>query len=128
MLKITEMENSPELDGKYLGKITKDFAVVAETLKEAAYQLKARGISDYPIFPVSQVEIPIGQILIQKEDVALDWNYYFSFLEEFVQRELITEEGIDKFRESYKDIEEFCCLFVIDRDFTNFIYIPYPEN
>ena len=29
------MENDPELNGKYLGTISKDFVVVAETLREA---------------------------------------------------------------------------------------------
>jgi hypothetical protein len=42
--------NDPELSGKYLGTITKDFAVVSDTLKEASYQIRKRDISKYPIF------------------------------------------------------------------------------
>ncbi len=122
------MENSPELDGKYLGSITKDFAVVADTLKEAAYQLRARKISEHPIFPIAKVELPIGKMLIPKEEVQLEWNYYFSLVEEFLERNIIPEEGIEKFQESYKDPDEYCCLFVVDKDFTNFLYVPYPEN
>ena len=34
------MQNDPRLNGKYLGTITKDFVVVADTLKEAAYQVR----------------------------------------------------------------------------------------
>lgn len=120
------MNNDPELDGKYLGTITKDFAVVAETLKEASYQIRVRKFSDYPIFPISKFELPVGQLLIGKRELALEWNINASFLEEFTQRQLIENE--EQFKAAYKNPEEFCCLFVVDQDFTNFLFIPYPEE
>ncbi|PWJ43266.1 hypothetical protein [Sediminitomix flava] len=123
------MHNSPELDGKYLGKITKDFARLSNTLKEAAYQLKARKISDYPIFVVSKGEAGIGQLLVGRNDIKeLEWDFNFSFLQEFLDRNIILEENVKSFQESYKDPDEFCCLFVIDEDFIKFIYVPYPED
>ncbi|NMM48924.1 hypothetical protein [Marinigracilibium pacificum] len=124
------MQNDPELNlkGKYLGTITKDFAVMADTLKEASYQIRSRKFSEYPIFPVSKTDQPIGQMLIAKTDMALEWNVYATYIDEFVQRDLINEENIEEFKKSYKDPDEFCCLFVVDKDFTNFVYIPYPED
>ncbi|MDN5201287.1 hypothetical protein QQ008_07940 [Fulvivirgaceae bacterium BMA10] len=122
------MQNNPELNGKYLGTITQDFVIVAETLKEASYEIRKRGFSDFPIFPISKVEIPIGQLLIGKNDLATKWNYYAAFLDEFVQRKLIDKENVEKFQSTYKDPDEFCCLFVVDQEFTNFIFIPYPED
>ena len=122
------MTNSPELDGKYLGKITKDFAVVADTLKEASYQLRVRQISAFPIFPISSVELPVGQLLIGKNEADLSWNYYISFLNEFVERGLVDKERLDLFLQAYKNPEEFCCLFVVDVEFTNFVFLPYPED
>jgi hypothetical protein len=120
------MFNDPELDGKYLGTITKDFVIVAETLKEASYQVRKRGFSDYPIFPIAKIVQPVGQLLINKLDLNLKWNYYISYLDEFIQRKLV--EDTDTFRQAYKDADEFCCLFVIDEEFTNFVFIPYPED
>ncbi len=120
------MQNDPELDGKYLGTISKDFVVVADTLKEAAYQVKKQGFSDFPIFPISKVGQPIGQLLLDKDDMPLEWNYYITYLDEFLQRKLIDNE--EEFKKAYKDPDEFCCLFVIDSDFTNFLFIPYPED
>ncbi|MEM9982817.1 MAG: hypothetical protein AAF734_09980 [Bacteroidota bacterium] len=121
------MQNDPELqqNAKYLGEITKDFAIVAETLKEASYQLRVREF-DFPIFPISKEEIYIGQLLIHRSELALQWNYYVSFLDEFLQRKLITEEYIEDFKKSYKNPDEQCCLFVVDKVFTNFVYLPYP--
>jgi len=120
------MNNDPELDGKYLGQITKDFAIVSDTLKEAAYQIKQKGFSDFPIFPISKSDSPIGQVLIKKEELALQWNVNITYLDEFVQRELITD--VEIFKNTYKDTDEFCCLFVMDGEFTNFIFLPYPED
>jgi len=122
------MNNDPALDGKYLGTISKDFVVIAETLREASYQIRVKGFSDFPIFPISKTEIPLGKLLIPKEEMALDWNIYTTYVDEFVQRKLIDREKLNVFKESYKDPDEFCCLFVVDKDFTNFVYIPYPEN
>lgn len=122
------MLNDPELNGKYLGTITKDFLNAANTLKEAAYQLKKRNISEYSIFPIAKQKIEVGQLLIAKEELGLNWNYNFSYLDEFVQRGLISEENIEDFKAAYKDSDEFCCLFVIDEDFVNFVFVPYPED
>jgi len=120
------MNNDPELDGKYLGKITKDFVVVADTLKEAAYAIRKRGFSEHPIFPICRVEQATGQLLIHKRDLKLEWNFYASYLDEFVQRGLVEDQ--EAFKAAYKDSDEFCCLFVVDYEFTNFVFLPYPED
>ena len=122
------MHNDPELDGKYLGTISKDFVVVAETLKEASYQIRKRGFSDFPIFAISKGNIPIGQLLLGREDLATTWNYHASYMDEFVQRGLIDKNKEEEFKKTFKDPDEFCCLFVVDLDFTKFTFIPYPED
>lgn len=120
--------NDPELSGKYLGTITSDFVKIADVLKEAAYQVKSRGFSDYPIFPISKEKQPIGQLFLGKEEKNLEWNYYITYVDEFIQRKLIAEDALEDFKKAYKDPDEFCCLFVMDGAFTSFVYIPYPEE
>ncbi len=122
------MNNDPELAilGKYLGKITEDFVKFSDLLKEASYQLIQRKISDFPIFVISKQNNPIGQLIFDGKKINSEWKVNFSFMEEFIQRELIQKE--DEFKQAYKNPEEFCCLFVIDEEFTNFLYIPYPED
>jgi hypothetical protein len=119
--------NDPELDGKYLGTISQDFVKVADTLKEASYQIRKAGFA-YPIFPLSKDSIPIGQLLIRKGEMDLAWNYSASYLDEFVQRELVAKDNENDFTNAYKDPDEFCCLFVVDKEFTRFVFIPYPED
>lgn len=122
------MQNDPELDGKYLGTISKDFVIVSETLREAAYQVKKRGFSDFPIFPISKGPVPIGQLLVDKAEVATEWNYHITYIDEFLQLGIIEKDKQEEFETVFKDPDEFCCLFVIDGDFTRFVFIPYPED
>lgn len=120
------INNDPELNGKFLGEITQDFIKISDHIKEASYHIRKNGFSDYPIFPVSKSELPIGQILYGKSEMNLIWNYYASYLDEFLQRKLIDKERIAVFKRSYKDPDEYCCLFLVDKRMTSFIYIPYP--
>ncbi|TAE18607.1 MAG: hypothetical protein EAZ95_03775 [Bacteroidetes bacterium] len=122
------MQNDPELNGKYLGSITQDFVKIAHILREASYQLRKRNISQFPIFPVTKQPIAVGELLISRAQGLKDWDCYFSFLEQFVGKGLIQDEAY--FKATYKDAEEFCCLFVVDTEnnFTNFVFVPFPDE
>lgn len=123
---IMDDANSPDLDKKLIGKVTEDFIKVSENLKEASYQIRKREFSAFPVFVLTENTIELGNTLFQKADFSTIYEYKASFLEEFVDRELIGIESKELFKENYKDPEEFCCLFVIDGNFAGFIYIPYP--
>jgi len=120
------VHNDPELNPKYLGTISSDFVKVADNLKDASYQIRKQKFSEYPIFPISKVKIPIGQVLYEPGFADNSWYYNASFLEDFTQRELV--ENGDDFKQAYKNPDEFCCLFVVDEEFTNFVFIPYPDD
>src|SRR5258708_40317232 len=111
------MFNDPELNGKYLGTISSDFVKVADTLKENSYQIRKGGF-DYPVFAISKKENPIGQLLIKKFELNLHWNYYASFMDEFVQRELIAQDKQEDFINAYKHPHELRSLFAVDDEFT----------
>lgn len=122
------MSNDQEIDIKFLGKISSDFVKVSDHLKEASYQIRKRGISQYPIFTVCDTDNPIGGLLLSAHEQGNQWHYRVSFLEEFQERLLIAIEKVEDFVQAYKDADEFCCLFVIEKTFTNFVFIPYPED
>lgn len=123
-----DISNDPELSGKYLGTVSQDFVKLADNIKEASYQIRKRGFSDYPIFIICRVDIPLGQLLYKKEEVGTEWNYYVTYMDEFVQRKIIEKDKEEEFKANYKNPDEFCCLFVIDGEFTKFVFIPYPED
>ena len=120
--------NDPELNGKYLGTITKDFATVSDTLLEASAQIRKRDISRYPIFVFARQEVALGGLLVNADDLNLEWHVFASYLELLVQQRVIDADRIEDFQQTWKDPDEFCCLFVLDEEFTNFVYVPYPED
>lgn len=122
------MSNDQEIDIKFLGKISSDFVKVSDHLKEASYQIRKRGISQFPIFTVCDTDNPIGGLLLSAQEQGNQWHYRVSFLEEFQERLLVAEDKVEDFVQAYKDADEFCCLFVIEKTFTNFVFIPYPED
>lgn len=120
------MHNDPTLDGKYLGTISADFVKIADKLQEASYLIRKRGGYAYPIFPASPVAIDLGSLLAEKGEMNNAWYYYAAYLEALVQCQLIAKDKVGAFKSIYKDPDEFCCLLVVDKKFTNFVYIPYP--
>lgn len=120
--------NSYDVNKELMGTISSDFVKVADQIKEASYQIRKRGFSDYPVFVASKKNIPVGQLLYAEGDLGNSFTYKASFFDEFVQRELIGEDSYELWQEHYKNPDEFCCLFVVIGEFTGFIYIPYPED
>jgi carboxypeptidase C (cathepsin A) len=125
------MNNSPELSSKaqYLGTITSDFIHVCDALKDASYHIRRQKVSEHPIFIIAKTDISLGALLVGKQDKPeLKWNYNASYLQEFVQKKVIDADKEEAFKNTYKNPDEYCCLFVIDDEFTSFIFIPYPEE
>ena len=121
-----EDSNDAELNPKYMGTITADFLKTCDALKEASYQVRSRKFSQYPVFPICKDRLEWGQMLYDKDELGLQWSYYISMLEEFVQRGIVADE--EQFKSVYKDADEFCCLFVVDKLFVNFVFVPYPND
>jgi hypothetical protein len=125
---ILDDANSPEINKALMGEISSDFVRVSDQLKDAAYQIRKRGFSDNPIFVVTRRTVELGQLLIGAGELDNQYHYKASFLDEFIQRQLISPESVELFKEHYRNPDEYACLFVIQGDFTGFVYIPYPED
>lgn len=121
------MHNELSLNGEYLGMLSADFVKVAGRLKEASYLIRKQGGYDSPIFLISKVPIAVGALLIEKGEADNHWGYYAAYLDVLIQCRLVDERRATAFQNTYKNPDEFCCLLVVDTDFTNFVYMPYPE-
>jgi hypothetical protein len=126
---LSNAPNSPTIDIKLMGQISEDFAKVSDLLKEAAYQIRQKGFSSFPVFGVSPSALPLGIRLVGTGELNDNRHHYHaSMLEEFIQRGIVAEDGIEAFKANYKNVEEFCCLFFVQADFAGFVFIPYPEE
>lgn len=125
------MDNDPELQarGKFLGGITSDFARVSDSLREASEAIRDRELSRHPIFVFAREPVALGTMLVAPRERNLMWFVNASTVEEFVQRGLVEAgAGEESFRAAYKDADEYACLFIVDPEFMEFVFLPYPED
>ncbi|MEZ7982338.1 MAG: hypothetical protein QMC32_01295 [Cytophagales bacterium] len=107
----------------YLDFIYIDFLKSSSKLKKVSYVVKSLGFSNYPIFIVSKKKINLNSLLFDKKNN--DFYYYVSNLDFFIKNNLIFKNKVDFFKKSYKDPYKFCCLFILNDFFNNFLYVSY---
>ena len=85
-------------------------------------------VSKYPIFVLTPNEVSIGVLLINQIEGLEDWAIHVSTLEEFNAKNIIRTDRVDDFRKIYKDPEHFFCLFVLELEGSQFVFIPKSET
>ncbi len=88
-----------------LKSLETDLVLYADSLKEVADEIIAEELSKYPIFIAHQHEMSIGEIVIDKNEMATEWNIHASTLEEFIDRGIVKKDREDFFKQNYKDPE-----------------------
>ncbi len=108
-----------------LKSLEADLKIYNDSIKEVALEIMTEGISLYPIFAAHQHEVKLGELILDKDELATNWTINASTLEEFVERGIIHPEKKDKFIKQFKKPEDFMCLFVMVPEGANFIFYPY---
>ncbi|MFN5319472.1 MAG: hypothetical protein ACK5CY_11595 [Bacteroidia bacterium] len=108
-----------------LRNLDQNLAIYKESIREIALEILNAEVSKYPIFIAARNDVALGRLIIDKEDLALDWSVYASTLEEFVRRNVISEEKLPDFRASWKDPRHYFCIFAVLDETATFIYVPY---
>ena len=104
-------------------KVDLDF--YRESIKEVATEMMAEGYTLYPIFVAHQHTVQVGELILDKEELNTQWSIQASSLEEFVEKGLVQEERKAYFEKSFKNANEYMCLFVIVPEGANFVFYPY---
>jgi hypothetical protein len=108
-----------------LKSLETDLVLYADSLKEVADEIIAEELSKYPIFIAHQHEMSIGEIVIDKNEMATEWNIHASTLEEFIDRGIVKKDREDFFKQNYEDPEKFMCIFAVVPEGANFVFYPY---
>lgn len=108
-----------------LKNLEQNLSIYKESIREIADEILEAKVSKYPIFLASREDVAIGRMIIDKEELALEWSIYASTLEEFVRRNLVKEDKLNDFRKAWKDPELYFCIFAILDGTASFIYAPY---
>ena len=114
----------PKTDSPLLS-LKKDLELYKESIKEVAIEIMVEGLSDYPIFVAHQLDITLGELILDRKDLGTAWTIQASTLEEFIERGIIKNTKKEAFLKSYKNASNFACIFVVVPEGANFVYFPY---
>lgn len=82
----------------------------------------SQDISNYPIFIASTEYLELGKLVIDKQQDG-NWNFFASHLEEFAHKGIVAMDKVDNFRALYKEHADQLCIFVIDNDMGDFVFL-----
>lgn len=119
-----EDNNQPEKPSP-LKSLEKDLHFYNESIHEVSMEIINEGISEYPIFIAHQHKVNMGELILDREELGTNWSIQASTLEQFVEKGIIAPEKKDRFIKTFKNADEFICLFVIVPEGANFVFYPY---
>jgi len=108
--------------------LERDLKFFNESIREVATEIMLEGISSHPIFLAHQHELKLGELILDRNELNTEWSVHASTLEEFVERGIIKKELKDRFVNTYKNPNEFMCVFVVTPEGANFVFYPYVKK
>jgi len=125
---LNENSNSEKKTESPLLSLERDLKIYNESIHEVAIEIMVEGLSSYPIFIAYQHIVKLGELILDRDDLNMEWSINASTLEEFVEKGVIKKELQERFTKSYKNPHDFMCLFVIVPEGANFVYFPYKKG
>ena len=108
--------------------LERDLKFFNESIHEVAIEIMAEGISASPIFIAHQHELKLGEMILDRNELNTEWSVHASTVEEFVERGIIKKELKERFLNTYKNPNDFMCVFVVVPEGANFVYYPYVKR
>lgn len=125
---LNENSNEEKKKESPLLSLERDLKIYSESIHEVAIEIMLEGLSSFPIFIAYQHIVKLGELILDRDDLNMDWSINASTLEEFVEKGVIKKELKERFTKSYKNPHDFICLFVVVPEGANFVYYPYKKS
>lgn len=108
-----------------LESIRNDVDQVGHQLKDISMKVIEEGISSFPIYIASHEHHQIGKPIFDPDSSTLNWTFHASIIEEFIQKDIIPKDRVNAFQKAYEDPETRACIFILDSDLMQIVFIPY---
>lgn len=110
----------------YLESLEKDLDLFKEPIMEASNSIVDEGVSDYPVFIASKDFFPVGELILDKDELQTNWSIFASTTEDLIKAGIIQVDKARFFITQYKPAKEYICLFVVaSENEAGFIFVPY---
>ncbi len=109
--------------------LERDLRYYASYLQGIAHEILDSGTSKYPVFVAFESGNPeLGRLVLDHRQLDTKWSVRASAMEEFINRKVLGLEQFARFKKSWKDPNDFMCVFVLDPQQPSFVYFPYPAH
>lgn len=115
------MEKKP---AEKLQKLKDELSPYLGILTNASEIIQTQEVSSYPIFVIHQQTVDIGINIVDREKAQGNWSVNASTLEEFVTKQILSNEKVEDFKALYRSHPGELCLFVLSELGANFIFLP----
>jgi L-cysteine desulfidase len=121
-------ENNEQKKQSPLVSLELDLKYFNESIREIAIEIMVEGLSKYPIFIAHQHDLKLGELILDRHDLNSEWSIHASTLEEFMERGVIKKELEQRFIDTYKNPNNYMCVFVVVPEGANFVFFPYVKD
>lgn len=105
-----------------------DLAFYNDMLKEVTADILGEGFSKFPVFIASQEPVKIGELILDASEYKRSFNISATVLEELMEKNIVTKEREDKFKEAYKDPRKFLCVLFVANSGASFVFVPFKKH
>ncbi len=113
---------------KVIDTLKADLKIYDEMIKEVSADMIAEGFTEYPVFIATEHDVKIGELIIDKNDMAGTYNVYATTIDEMVETNLILEAKKNDFIKAYKDPKKFMCVMLATEKLASFIFVPFAKS
>ena len=105
-------------------EIEKQLSTYNHLVTNAKQTVLDSDVTRYPIFVASRSKVELGISFIDHEKTTALWSINVSSLEEFVAKNIIDPSKVDNFKQTFKDVDNYNCYFIISSIGNQFAYLP----
>ncbi len=118
------------LDEELYNSLHSDLEICRDYIKQISKGMIKGGVSKYPIFVAmrGEMDLDIGLPIVNRADFDISWNLNASHLEDFVNHGVVKQDNVKNFVESYKNPDDYMCVFVAEENAMSFVFMPYYRN
>ncbi len=105
--------------------VQEDLSIYNDYMKQIVEEVLNSEVSKYPIFVVCKTHVELGKLLLDRDEMATNWSLRISTLEEFSLKQVILNEKLEEFKETYKDPLNTACVLVVEEEVANYVFRDY---
>lgn len=102
-----------------------DLAFYNDMLKEVSSDILTEGFSKYPVFIAHQEPVKLGDLIIDASEYQRSFNISATVLEELVEKQVITKDREEQFKQAFKDPAQSMCVLLVTDKGANFVFVPF---